>query len=1070
MKRRWLAGVVGLALLCSLVPLSPTGARAAGPGQDYIVKLRGDAAMPLALDEGVQPLGLGMYRVDSVDRALSLAGAGAVEFIEPNYPRYLFSKGLVDDLYYVRNYQWNIDYLDMAPMWNGLGLTGKGVTVAVLDTGLSPHEDLPAERMLAGYNAVDDNDEVADIATHGSFVSGVVAAQANNTVGVAGIAYQANILPCRVFQPSQGSKPPTALSSHIVSAIRWATDHGADVINLSLGSPDADQATQEAVDYAVAHGVIVVAAAGNDCDQTINYPAGCAGVIGVGALGEVADMESSSYTLSGLDGAKDRWAQYSNYNASVFVTAPGTSACGPLVRNRYGSTTTAYSVDSGTSFSAPCIAGLAALAKEYDPAIDSTGFQALLTLTAQDRGEPGWDAKYGHGSANAAAMAAALPARSVSYVLNGGSFPQGAEVPTSFKTYQSEDLVLPIPTREGYAFMGWYQAPDHSDVPQTSIALPALEESRTYYAKWLDSNTALDAVTYTLGGQSYPCPLDQGGGYRLYLPHGTDLTGGALSAQAAAAATEIYLIHSDTDPGLWTVRATAQSGDRREYPVVIDLSCHAPTLAPGQSGAVAGSARPASMDASTPTAPYTADLSAWFADADTQALTYLLDGLTVNGVPTQPADVPYLQLEGAALSYAPTVLDGGKVLSFTLRASDGRFTSPALTVTITVGEVPADRPVPSPSPSPTSSVTPSPSPTVDPGPSAAPSPSPTVDPGPTVTPSQAPSQAPTSTPTSTVTPTPPSSVPPSPSVKPSPAPSQSPSPSPGATPTPSPSVSPSPGGTPSPVPSQSPSPSPTPGGTPTPTPGVTPSPSAAPSQTSPPTPTPSVTPSPSARPSSAPTPVRRPSGGGSTRQPPAAPAPSPPPEPAERPGGDKLLSLAQDSTLTKKPVPFADIDRHWARDAIVLTTQWELTRGMTQTEFMPERPASRAMIFTLLARMSEETLPASQGNWYDSAVTWATARGLSDGTRPEAPVERQELVTLLWRWAGQPRARSSLAGFTDLREVSAYAREPMAWAVENGILTGRTDATIDPHTGATRAETAVILQRFITYRVNELAS
>lgn len=141
---------------------------------------------------------------------------------------------------------------------------------------------------------------------------------------------------------------------------------------------------------------------------------------------------------------------------------------------------------------------------------------------------------------------------------------------------------------------------------------------------------------------------------------------------------------------------------------------------------------------------------------------------------------------------------------------------------------------------------------------------------------------------------------------------------------------------------------------------------------------------------------------------------------------------------------------------------------MTRTEFMPERPASRAMVFTLLARMTGERLSEGQGNWYDSAVTWVTAQGLSDGTRPEAPVERQELVTLLWRWAGRPKAQSDLSGFADMRSVSAYAREPLAWAVENGILTGRTDATIDPHTGATRAETAAVLQRFITYRMNGL--
>lgn len=1051
MKRRWLAGVVGLALLCSLLPLSPTGARAEGSAQDYIVKLRSDAAVPLALDEDVQSLGLGMYRVDSVEDALSLAGTGAVEFIESNYVHRLFSDGLVDDPYYVQNYQWNIDYMGIGSLWQDLGLTGAGITAAVIDTGLAPHEDLTAERMLPGYDFVSGAEGAAAVNYHGSFVAGVLAAQADNGVGVAGVAHQATILPCQVFQDMSlpdGSIGLGAEASDITKAIRWATDHGAQVINLSLGTPCFSQAVQNAVDYALDNGVIVVAAVGNEGDTSIQYPAGCDGVIGVGALGEPANGGQS---LSNADDAKSQWAPYSNYNTSVFVSAPGTAACGPLVRNLYGPTTTAYRLDSGTSYAAPCVAALAALVKEYDKRIDARGFQNLLRLTARDLGEPGWDSKYGYGSADASALAAALPPRSVAYVLNDGSWVQApSEEQRVFRTYQDEDVTLPVPVREGYAFMGWYQTPDFSGTPQAVIELPALEESRTYYARWLDNNTALDAVTYTLGAQSYPLSLDQGDSYRLYLPHGTDLTGGALRATAVAATTEIYLIHSDTEPGLWTVRATAQSGDKREYPAVIDLSRHAPALAPGQSGTVTGAARPASMDGSTPTLAYTADLSDWFADADTQTLTYLLDALTVNGLPDRPEDVPYLQLEGAALSYTPTAADAGKVLSFTLRATDGQFTSPELTVTITVGDIPADRPAP----------TPTPSPTVTPTPTAAPTPTSTVTPTPT------PTAVPTPTPTPTVTPTPSPGATPEPGITPSPTPSQTPSPSPSFTPD----------VTPPPTPSQTPTPSPDV----TPTPSHSPGPSAAPSQSPPPSPTatpspsPSSTPSPempSAKPSS--TPILRPSGGSSTRRPPAAPSAdpsaSPSAEPDDRPVKDqKFLSLAQGSGLSQNAVSFADIDRHWAREAIVFTTQRELTRGMTQTEFMPERPASRAMVFTLLARMTGDPLPQTQGNWYDGAVRWAVAQGLSDGARPEAPVERQELVTLLWRWAGRPKARSSLEGFTDVRAVSAYAREPMAWAVENGILTGRTDATVDPHAGATRAETAVILQRFITYWANEL--
>lgn len=173
-------------------------------------------------------------------------------------------------------------------------------------------------------------------------------------------------------------------------------------------------------------------------------------------------------------------------------------------------------------------------------------------------------------------------------------------------------------------------------------------------------------------------------------------------------------------------------------------------------------------------------------------------------------------------------------------------------------------------------------------------------------------------------------------------------------------------------------------------------------------------------------------------------------------------------TVQRGGATFADAADHWARDAITFSADRELTRGMSEDCFDPERRTTRAMVFTLLARLEGEKLPASQGGeWYDSAVTWAMSRGLSDGTRPQGDVTREELVTLLWREMGQPQADGNLEGFTDHWSVSPYARQAMVWAVKSGIISGRTDASIDPATGATRAETAVILQRFITYQLKQ---
>ncbi len=171
--------------------------------------------------------------------------------------------------------------------------------------------------------------------------------------------------------------------------------------------------------------------------------------------------------------------------------------------------------------------------------------------------------------------------------------------------------------------------------------------------------------------------------------------------------------------------------------------------------------------------------------------------------------------------------------------------------------------------------------------------------------------------------------------------------------------------------------------------------------------------------------------------------------------------------LAHNEVDYADAGGHWARDAIAFTSCRTLTQGMALGRYEPERPATRAMAITMLARLDGAQLQSAQGgNWYDGAVNWAAARGLSDGQRAEDAVKREELAVLLWRWAGKPKA-AELTGFTDLWEIDAYAREAMAWAVERGILRGRPDATLDPHAGATRAEIAVVFQRLITDVVEE---
>lgn len=705
-KRQTALGLV-LALALSLLPQGVTRA-AAADSHGYIVKLCSDAAVPFSLPENAQSLGLGLYAVDELDDADALAGAGAVEFVEPNYVRTLFAGDLVTDPYYQWDFQWNLDAMDLGALWaltdeTDQPLTGAGVTVAIVDTGLSPHEDLDPERMLPGHNSVDPVADTTDIHGHGTFVAGILAAEANNGLGMAGVAPEASVMPCMVCQVL----PDGAIGAddaHIIDAIRWAADNGADVINLSMGSPDVGAAIETAVDYAADRGCIVIAAVGNDKTSTLNYPAGFENVIGVGALGEVVDLTAPRYKL----GDKEKWAQYSNFNESVFLTAPGTQMCAPRI-NADGESV--YDYPSGTSFAAPCVAGLAALCRQYDPAMTAGEFQNLLALTADDRGEAGWDPYYGHGAADAGAMAQALPARRIDYVLNGGSW--DAEPETAFRTYQDDDVTFATPAREGYTFAGWYEDPDCAGQSVTALALPALAEDLTLYAAWLSDDVSLAQAALVLDGEAYPFDLD-GARATLYLPAGTDLTGAEIDLAATDPDARAVVTPEPGQPGRWSVRVTAPSGAEQDYLLEVDLSVHAPALADGQEPHIEARVSPASADGLTEAQGWTLALPALY-DYPDDDLVYTLAQLTVDGEGTDPEDLANLERTGNTLSFVPTAQQANQIIAFTLRAANAHFAAAEVTVTLTVGSVPADRPTPptpseSPSPTPTPTPTPTPSP------------------------------------------------------------------------------------------------------------------------------------------------------------------------------------------------------------------------------------------------------------------------------------------------------------------------------------------------------------------------
>ena len=158
-------------------------------------------------------------------------------------------------------------------------------------------------------------------------------------------------------------------------------------------------------------------------------------------------------------------------------------------------------------------------------------------------------------------------------------------------------------------------------------------------------------------------------------------------------------------------------------------------------------------------------------------------------------------------------------------------------------------------------------------------------------------------------------------------------------------------------------------------------------------------------------------------------------------------------------LPFTDVaDGAWYYDAVAYVYANGLMDGTSDTAFEPNANMTRAMVWAILARIDGETVTGA--NWVETAREWAMANGVSDGENADGYVTREQLATMLWRYAGEPASSYSLSAFTDAANVSDYAATAMAWAVEHGIISGVTDTTLVPQGTATRAQCAAMLMRF----------
>ncbi len=282
---------------------------------------------------------------------------------------YEFQPSLVPNDQYYGN-AWHLPKINAPAAWDYS--QGNSVTIAILDTGIEDaHPDL-AGRMVPGWNFYDNNADTTDVHGHGTVVAGAAAASTNNSIGVAGLAGDAMIMPVRIASP-QGY----ASGSTIAQGLIWAADNGARVANISYAGVPASSTIISASEYMKSKNGLVIVAAGNDGINEGYTPTGT--MIPVSATDRNDNLTN--------------WSSYGNY---VAMSAPGVDIWSTFQNAAYG-----YAW--GTSLASPVVAGTVAVMMAANPSMQNTDIEAALFSTAVDLGANGRDAFYGYGRVDAGA-------------------------------------------------------------------------------------------------------------------------------------------------------------------------------------------------------------------------------------------------------------------------------------------------------------------------------------------------------------------------------------------------------------------------------------------------------------------------------------------------------------------------------------------------------------------------------------------------------------------------------------------------------------------------------------------
>lgn len=358
------------------------------------------------------------------------------------------------------------------------------VVIAIIDTGIDiNHDEFIGRLSTLSYNAKTKQtglQYVSDDTGHGTSVAGVIGANKDNSIGIAGIVQNSQLLIIKANNQDDPLTPnedesESFTDSTIVEAIYYAADHGADIINLSLGGSSVNTLMQNAINYAYDRDVIVIAASGNDGSSDLFYPASYNHVISVGAV----DDTNTIWDLS-------------NHNAFVDIAAPGVGITTTAMNDQYGSST-------GTSLSAPQVTGVVALMRGYLTSYTTDEIVDQLFHTAIDKGIIGRDDYYGYGVIDAY-EALQLQYVTVTFETYGGTLIDPLVVQAN------QPFAVSDPIKAGHTFTGWYKESTFTnlfligtDTSSINLTLYAKYTPNIYMVTFITEGTSIDPMSITYG-------------------------------------------------------------------------------------------------------------------------------------------------------------------------------------------------------------------------------------------------------------------------------------------------------------------------------------------------------------------------------------------------------------------------------------------------------------------------------------------------------------------------------------------------------------------------------------------